>query len=106
MNGVNFTQKDTWTFDNIRLVREKPSGNKTKEATRYALEFLGRDRKVRLDRKLGDKIDEVLLGMYIDLAEIKEDTLYDFDCRCAEGVESYIRHGHGRCDACHGRIFK
>lgn len=106
MKGVNFIQKDTWIFNDIRLTKEKPTGDEINENTSYALEFLGRDRKILLDKKTGDKIDEVLLGLYIDLHEIKENALYDFDCTCAEGVESYIRHGQGRCDGCHGRIFK
>ncbi len=106
MKGVNFTQNDTWMFENVRLIREQPSDDKTNEDAYYGLEFLGRDKTIWLDKKARDKIDEVLLGMYVDFAGIKEDTIYNFDCTCAEGVESYIRHGQGRCDGCHGRIFK
>ncbi len=105
MRGVNFQQKDTWTFEDVRLIREAPSGNKTKEGTYYGLRF-GENTIIWLSRKVGNNIDDILKDRYINLKEIKEETIYDFNCTCAEGVESYIRHGTGRCDGCHGRIFK
>lgn len=104
MRGVNFTQTDKWIIDDVNIIREKPSGNKTSEDTYYKLVICGKE--IWLDKDMTYKIDEILENDGINLESIKEECVYDFDCTCAEGIPSYNRHGEGRCDGCHGRIFK
>jgi len=106
VDGVIFRQKETWEFENVKLIRERPSCDSVGEDTYYGLEFLGRDKIIWLNRDAGNEIDGELERLHINLEEIRVNSLYDFDCKCEEGLESYKRHGEGRCDGCHGRIFK
>ena len=101
---INFIQQNKWTFDNVKLIIQR---NFDLTEDQYAgIEFLGFDKVFWFDKETSHSIFEWLKENNIDIEKEKEDVLYDFDCICAEGIASYNRHGEGRCDGCHGRIFK